>query len=129
VVTLGRRNRNEKERFNKVQCRKKKGPTDYLPRRRHKNRLESLLTTAAPLSEGRKPCRVACSFPSPSHFSSPAAFPVSTVLQSEQWRTSLLFIGRTGFYPNLNALDQVRPVKKQSNKISQILCFIRKTSV
>jgi hypothetical protein len=26
-------------------------------------------------------------------------------------------------------LDQVRPVKKQSNKISQILCFIRKTSV
>jgi len=129
VVTLGRRNRKEKERFNKVQCRKKKGPTDYLPRRRHKNRLESLLTTAAPLSEGRKPCRVACSFPSPSHFSSPAAFPVSTVLQSEQWRTSLLFIGRTGFYPNLNALDQVRPVKKKSNKISQILCFIRKTSV
>jgi hypothetical protein len=26
-------------------------------------------------------------------------------------------------------LDQVRPVKKKSNKISQILCFIRKTSV
>jgi hypothetical protein len=129
VVTLGRRNRNEKERFNKVQCRKKKGPTDYLSRRHHKNRLESLLTTTAPLSEGRKPCRVACSFPSPSHFSSPAAFPVSTVLQSEQWRTSLLFIGRTEFYPNLNALDQVRTVKKKSNKISQILCFIRKTSV
>jgi hypothetical protein len=67
-VTLGRRNKKEKERFSKGQCRKKKGPTDYLPRRRHKNRLESLLTTAASLSEGRKPCRVACSFPSPSHF-------------------------------------------------------------
>jgi hypothetical protein len=26
-------------------------------------------------------------------------------------------------------LDQVRTVKKKSNKISQILCFIRKTSV
>jgi len=59
------RNRNKKKNYlTKANAGRKRGTTAYLSRRRHKNRLESLSTTAAPPSEGRKPCRVACSSPS-----------------------------------------------------------------
>ena len=49
-------------------------------------------------------------------------FLISSVLQSEQWRVSPLFMGQTGSDPNLNALDWVRHSK--INKIIQN-CFLK----
>ena len=44
---------------------------------------------------------------------------------------SPLFMGRNGFGPNLNTLNQVWPskIQKKSKNISQILCFIQKVSI
>jgi len=56
----------KKKGLTEVNAGRKKGIIAYLPRHCHKNRLESLSTTAAPPSKGRKSHRVTCSFPSPS---------------------------------------------------------------
>jgi hypothetical protein len=62
----------KKKGLTEVNAGRKKGIIAYLPRHCHKNRLESLSTTAAPPSKGRKSHRVTCS--SPSSSSSLAAF-------------------------------------------------------